>query len=98
MTHAQEVSEIDLRRRAYDLWERAGKPENDSLHFWNLARKQLAQESTPDPTLQQMVQGYSYWDIRSFRSGRYGHFSSEISRIFNDFPELNQTDPQHSIM
>jgi hypothetical protein len=98
MTNAQEVSEIRIRERAYDLWERAGKPENESLHFWNKAREQLVQESTPEPTLREMVQGYSYWDIRTFRSGFYGQFSYEIARIFEEFPELQHSHPQQSIL
>ena len=91
MTNGQEISEFEVQLRAYDLWERAGKPENESSHFWNLAREQLVLESTPDPSIREMAQGYSYHAIRSFRMEE-GYFSGEVAMIFEDFPDLRQSD------
>jgi len=55
MMKAQDVSEIHIRERAYHLWTRAGRPENESFHFWDKAREQLVLESTPDPTIQETL-------------------------------------------
>lgn len=70
MTNAQELSEIQIRERAYNLWERGGRPENESAHFWNKACEQLILENTPDPSIQEMVQGYDYLDIKKSPNGR----------------------------
>jgi hypothetical protein len=33
----------DIRRRAYELWEAAGKPEGDGARFWLAAEQELHQ-------------------------------------------------------
>lgn len=37
-----------VRRRAYELWEAAGKPAGDHERFWHQAEAELAAEEGPD--------------------------------------------------
>jgi hypothetical protein len=43
-----------IRERAYQLWEKAGSPENGEAEFWHLAEQELVNEDrsskhrTPD--------------------------------------------------
>ena len=43
-----EAMEQQIRRRAYELWVAAGKPEGSSLRFWKEAEAQVIAEATPD--------------------------------------------------
>lgn len=49
-----EVYEDEIRARAHELWERAGKPSGREDHFWLEAERQLREEhirhelKTPD--------------------------------------------------
>ncbi|HTW28432.1 MAG TPA: DUF2934 domain-containing protein [Acetobacteraceae bacterium] len=43
-------SEESLRRHAYELWERAGRPEGRSEEFWHRARVELGLVAPPNPT------------------------------------------------
>jgi Protein of unknown function (DUF2934) len=49
-----EVYEDEIRVRAHQLWEQAGKPEGKQEHFWQEAERQLKEEQirhelkTPD--------------------------------------------------
>ena len=36
-------SENDVRVRAYEKWERAGRPSGDGVEFWLEAKRELAQ-------------------------------------------------------
>ena len=49
-THATEPTEEDIKRRAYDLWEKAGQPEGRDEEFYRLAEQQLRNEGKSDPT------------------------------------------------
>ena len=37
------ISDSDVRRRAYEKWERAGRPPGDGVDFWLEAKRELAQ-------------------------------------------------------
>ena len=37
-----------IRRRAYHLWEEAGRPEGRSEEFWHAARAEIADEEAPE--------------------------------------------------
>jgi hypothetical protein len=41
-------TEEQIRVRAHELWERAGKPEGREEEFWQQAKKELAQGATSD--------------------------------------------------
>ena len=45
-----EPTEKEILERAYQLWERAGRPENREDEFWHAAQQQLRNEAvrTPD--------------------------------------------------
>ena len=45
----EKPSEEDIRKRAHELWEHAGKPENRDEEFWRLAEQELrnADKSSP---------------------------------------------------
>jgi hypothetical protein len=45
----EKPSEEDVRKRAHELWEHAGKPENRDEEFWHLAEQELrnADKSSP---------------------------------------------------
>ena len=40
--------EDHIRRRAYHLWEEAGRPEGRSDEFWHAARAEIADEEAPE--------------------------------------------------
>lgn len=44
-----EATEQQIRRRAYELWVAAGKPEGSSLRFWKDAEAQVAAEAETAP-------------------------------------------------
>jgi hypothetical protein len=39
----------DIRTRAYDLWRKAGRPEDRDEEFWLLAEQQLRNEDKSSP-------------------------------------------------
>jgi hypothetical protein len=41
-------TEEQIRVRAHELWEQAGKPEGREDEFWHQAEKELAQGTTSD--------------------------------------------------
>jgi hypothetical protein len=41
-------TEEQIRVRAHELWEQAGKPEGREDEFWHQAEKELAQGATSD--------------------------------------------------
>lgn len=49
-----EVYDDEIRRRAHELWEQAGRPQGREDHFWLEAERQLKEEQirhelkTPD--------------------------------------------------
>ena len=43
---AMQPDEEDIRTHAYDLWRKAGKPENRDDEFWHLAEQQLRSSPT----------------------------------------------------
>lgn len=43
------LSEEQIRTRAHQLWEVAGKPEGREQDFWLEAERELSQESTNNP-------------------------------------------------
>jgi DUF2934 family protein len=46
---ALQPDEEDIRTRAYDLWKRAGEPENRDEEFWLLAEQELRNEDKSFP-------------------------------------------------
>ncbi len=50
----ENIDEDDIRARAHQLWERAGKPDGNDRQFWLEAERQLKEErvrhelKTPD--------------------------------------------------
>ena len=45
----QNPSEEEIRARAHELWEQAGKPEGREDEFWLLAEKDLSERSRDQP-------------------------------------------------
>jgi DUF2934 family protein len=49
------MDEEQIQKRAYELWEKAGRPEGREEEFWERARESLAieenQKSQPQPNL-----------------------------------------------
>lgn len=43
-----EPSEQEIRERAHQLWERAGKPEGRDDEFWQAAEQELRNEDKSD--------------------------------------------------
>jgi hypothetical protein len=46
---AMQSDEEDIRTRAYDLWMKAGEPENRDEEFWLLAEQELRNEYKSSP-------------------------------------------------
>ena len=42
-------SEREIKARAYQLWERAGRPENREDEFWHAAQQELRNEDKSSP-------------------------------------------------
>jgi hypothetical protein len=42
-------SEEEIRKRAHELWEQAGKPEGREEEFWRLAEQELRNEDKSSP-------------------------------------------------
>jgi hypothetical protein len=42
-------SEEEIRKRAHELWEQAGKPEGREDEFWHLAEQELRNEDKSSP-------------------------------------------------
>lgn len=42
-------SEEEIRKRAHELWEQAGKPEGREDEFWRLAEQELRNEDKSSP-------------------------------------------------
>ena len=42
------TDEVRIRERAYEIWERAGKPDGAELEHWHQARQQLQDEVPPE--------------------------------------------------
>lgn len=36
-----DIKDDDIRKRAYDLWEAAGRPDGSHEHHWHQAREEL---------------------------------------------------------
>lgn len=53
MTDTGRIDEEAIRRRAYQIWEREGRPQGQAQAHWLAARVELASESgsLPDPDL-----------------------------------------------
>jgi hypothetical protein len=43
-------TEKEIKKRAYELWEEAGKPEGREDKFWQLAEQELRNEDKSSPT------------------------------------------------
>lgn len=41
-------SEMQIRERAYALWEQAGRPEGQDKEFWAMAEAELADQQEPE--------------------------------------------------
>jgi len=44
-----EPTEREIMERAYQLWERAGRPENRETKFWHAAQQELRNEDKSSP-------------------------------------------------
>jgi DUF2934 family protein len=44
-----EPSEVEITLRAYELWEKAGKPSGRDLEFYYLAEQELRNEDKANP-------------------------------------------------
>ncbi len=42
-------TEKEIKKRAYELWERNGKPEGREDEFWQLAEQELLNEDKSSP-------------------------------------------------
>jgi hypothetical protein len=45
-----EPSKQEIDARAYQLWEKAGRPEGREDEFWHLAQQELRNEDKSSPT------------------------------------------------
>jgi hypothetical protein len=45
----QQPTEEEIRSRAHELWEQAGKPEGRDEEFWHLAEQELRNEDKSSP-------------------------------------------------
>lgn len=47
---SKDTHDLDSKTRilAYELWERAGKPDGQNLDFWEHAEQMLLSEAKPD--------------------------------------------------
>jgi hypothetical protein len=45
-----EPTEREIQARAYQIWEREGRPENREEEFWHLAKQELRSEDKSNPT------------------------------------------------
>jgi len=43
---------IEIVRRAYELWEQAGKPDGRDQEFYHQAERELTEAAVPDATIQ----------------------------------------------
>ncbi|CAI8944039.1 DUF2934 domain-containing protein [Pseudomonas sp. IT-P74] len=41
------IEDLKVRERAYELWEKDGRPEGSEELYWRLAQEQLEAEATP---------------------------------------------------
>ena len=44
------IEDQKVRERAYELWEKAGRPEGSEQLYWQLAQEQLEAEDPPQTT------------------------------------------------
>jgi hypothetical protein len=44
-----EPTEQEIKKRAYEIWERNGKPEGKEDEFWRLAEQELRNEDKSSP-------------------------------------------------
>ena len=44
LTQAGSISDIEIRARAYDIWERHHRPEGFEMQFWLMAKRELIAE------------------------------------------------------
>lgn len=44
------IDESKVRERAYELWEKDGRPEGSEEFYWRLAQEQLESEATRQAT------------------------------------------------
>ena len=45
-----EPTEQEIKARAYQIWERHGRPESRDEEFWQLAEQELRNEDKSSPT------------------------------------------------
>lgn len=65
-TNPDEFDE-QVRTRAYEIWERAGRPDGHDDHFWHLARKACLEELNVEPTLRDKLSSYDYSAIKGLK-------------------------------
>jgi hypothetical protein len=45
------IEDLKVRERAYELWEKDGRPEGSEDFYWRLAQDQLTAEAPPEPAI-----------------------------------------------
>ncbi len=50
------ISEADIARRAYELWEARGYPVGDGSEDWLVAQRELQEQSQPSETKRRWLQ------------------------------------------
>jgi hypothetical protein len=48
-TPMREPTEQEIKDRAYEIWERNGRPEGKEQEFWRLAEQELRNEDKSSP-------------------------------------------------
>jgi hypothetical protein len=43
------IEDLKVRERAYQLWEKDGRPQGSEEFYWRLAQEQLEGEAPPEP-------------------------------------------------
>ena len=67
MDNPESTAEQYIRRRAYELWQKAGEPFGQDEHFWRLASNSILAEQAPTTTLRDKLKEYSNEAIRGLK-------------------------------
>lgn len=63
----QKPAEIDIVRRAYELWEQAGEPDGRDQEFYHQAEQELQQaKEQPSPVQPRLYPFHSFRAVKEF--------------------------------
>lgn len=86
------MNDNNIRNLAYQLWTRAGQPENRADHFWNEARVRTERSEQPsepnDPTISEFDKSVTSENLSTFRGERM-----KMDAIFDNSAEASLGPP-----